>query len=62
MLDWLVANWLWLGFGVLFVWMHLRPGGCHAHGGHHDRAHDRHATGHPGGDPADHAECNERQQ
>jgi hypothetical protein len=58
MLDWLADNWLWLGIGALFVWMHLRPGGCHAHGGHQD--HDRHTTGHPREDPADHAERDAR--
>lgn len=36
MIDWLTDNWLWLTLGGLFVWMHIRPGGCGTHHGHHD--------------------------
>lgn len=36
-MDWLTENWLWIVFGAVFLWMHLRMhgghGGCGAHGG-----------------------------
>lgn len=46
MIDWLADNWLWLGFGGLFVWMHTRHGGCGAHHGHDHHDHDDQLRGH----------------
>jgi hypothetical protein len=37
-MDWLTENWLWILFGAIFLWMHLRMHGGHGasgeHGGH----------------------------
>lgn len=37
-MDWLTENWMWVVFGAVFLWMHLKMHGGHgrhgAHGGH----------------------------
>lgn len=54
MLDWITANWLWLAFGGLFVWMHVRGHGCggHDHGAHREQhPHSDDAASNLGGTP-----------
>lgn len=34
-MDWLTENWLWIVFGAVFLWMHLKMHGGHGgYGGH----------------------------
>lgn len=34
-MNWLTENWLWMVFGAVFLWMHLKMHGGHgAHGEH----------------------------
>lgn len=34
-MNWLTENWLWMVFGAVFLWMHLKMHGGHgARGGH----------------------------
>lgn len=49
MLDWITANWLWLAFGGLFVWMHTGGHGCGGHG-HSDDGHGTHREPYPHSD------------
>lgn len=34
-MEWVRANWFWVVFGVLFLWVHMKMHGSHGgHGGH----------------------------
>jgi len=47
-MEWIRANWFWVVFGVLFLWVHMKMHGSHGgHGGH--GAHGGHgSSGHAG--------------
>lgn len=40
MIEFLAANWLWIGAIALFVLMHRSGHGCGMHGGHHHQSHE----------------------
>ena len=46
-MEWILANWLWILFGIAFVGMHLFMHG--GHGGHGDRVEEEAGKGKPGG-------------
>lgn len=51
MIEFLSANWLWIGVVALFVLMRRSGHGCGMHGGHnHSRQHQSNRTEHPASD------------